>query len=66
MNLSHADLATQASTLGDRSHQKREMAALSIEMSVRQIINADISLNINADALSVATSRDDSKGNKKK
>ena len=40
--MSHNDLATQASTLGDRSHQKRELAAISVEMTVRQIMNSDI------------------------
>lgn len=40
--MSHTDLATQASTLGDRSHQKRELAAISVEMTVRQIMNNDI------------------------
>jgi len=39
--MSHADLATQASTLGDRSYQKREMAAISIEMTIRQIMSTD-------------------------
>ena len=40
--MSHNDLATQASTLGDRSHQKRELAAISVEMTVRSIMQSDI------------------------
>ena len=40
--MSHTDLATQTSTLGDRSHHKRELAALLIEMTVRQIMTSEV------------------------
>ncbi len=39
--MNHTDLATQASTLGDRYYQKREMATISIEIGIRQIMNSD-------------------------
>jgi len=41
--MSHNDLATGTATLGDRSHQKRELAAISVELTVRQIMNSDLS-----------------------
>ena len=45
LTMSHTDLATQTSTLGDRSHHKRELAAMLIEMTVRQIMTSDVETN---------------------
>ena len=42
VTMSHTDLATQTSTLGDRSHHKRELAAMLIEMTVRQIMTSEV------------------------